>query len=154
MTQSFKPTEQTAIDRIADECLAFRARLLSRTLTNLYDDAFRPLGLTAGQMNILVMVAKRGPIAPGEAAKGLSMEKSTLSRNVERMRSNGWLTVLPGETGRQQLLQISPAGRKLLLKALPLWSDAQARATDLLGERGAQSIQRTVKTVRDRKGRG
>ena len=152
MTQTFKPTEQAAIDQIAGECLSFRSRLLSRALTSLYDEALRPLGLTAGQMNVLVLVAKLGPIAPGDAAKRLSMEKSTLSRNVERMRANGWLTVSPGDTGRHQILQVSSAGRRLLVKTLPHWKDAQAQATELLGSNGAQSIQRTAKAVQKRLG--
>ena len=59
-------TSARAADRIAVDCLAVRVRLLNRTITSIYDDALRPLGLTAGQLNVLVVIAKRGPISPGE----------------------------------------------------------------------------------------
>ena len=36
-----KPT--TSIDTIARTCIAVRLRLLNRVVTNLYDDALRPL---------------------------------------------------------------------------------------------------------------
>ncbi len=147
MTTDANQSEQPAADLIAGECLAVRVRLLNRTITGIYDEALRPLGMTVGQLNILVAVAKLGPISPGDVARRLNMEKSTLSRNVDRMRSHGWVVVLPGESGRNQLLGISPKGRKLLEKAVPLWKEAQARAKAMLGQRGARSIHRVADAV-------
>ena len=46
-----------AIDAIARTCIAVRLRLLNRVVTNLYDDALRPLGLKVSQVNILVVMA-------------------------------------------------------------------------------------------------
>jgi len=34
-----------AIDRIVGECIAVRLRMLNRVVTNMYDDALRPLGV-------------------------------------------------------------------------------------------------------------
>src|SRR4051812_22520018 len=53
-----KPT--TGIERIATSCIAGRLRLLNRVVTNIYDDALRPLDLKVSQMNILVAAAKLG----------------------------------------------------------------------------------------------
>ncbi|MFQ5502514.1 MAG: MarR family winged helix-turn-helix transcriptional regulator, partial [Phycisphaerae bacterium] len=72
------------VDTIASECLAVRIRLLNRTITNIFDDALRPLGLKVSQLNVLVVVAKRGPVSPTEVGRVLHLEKSTLSRNTER----------------------------------------------------------------------
>jgi len=129
-----------AVDVIIDECLARRVLLLTRTIGGLYNEALRPLGITVAQLNLLVIVAKRGPVSPGEAAKRLHMEKSTMSRNVRLTEDHGWLSVSPGPSGRSQSLTILPKGRKLIEKALPLWQGAQERANELLGERGARSI--------------
>lgn len=137
----------STIDTIANECLAVRIRLLNRTVTNIFDDALRPLGVKVSQLNVLVLVAKRGPISPGAVARRLNMEKSTLSRNVERMRTHGWLTVSEGDSGRNQVLELGAPGRELIEKALPLWKRAQAQTEALLGQRGAGSIRRTANTV-------
>ena len=142
MARRARPARHPAADRIAAECIAVRVRLLNRTITGIYDDALRPLGLTAGQLNILVVVARRAPVAPGEIARYLNMEKSTVSRNIDRMREHGWLAVQAGTTGRDQLIELRAKGRKLLDRSLPRWTEAQARARAVLGQRGAESILR------------
>ena len=126
MTKRNTPPVDLAAETIAGECLAARVRMLNRTITTIYDDALRPLGLTTGQLNILVVVTKRGPLSPGEAARGLNMEKSTVSRNVERMRANGWLTVSSSESGRKQQLTLTRQGKRLLEESFAAWGEAQA----------------------------
>ncbi len=140
-------TLTSAVDTIASECLAVRIRLLNRTVTNIFDEALRPLKIKVSQLNVLMVVAKRGPISPGDLARFMNMEKSTLSRNVERMRTRGWLKVSEGDSGHKQILELDAAGRKLIVKSLPLWEEAQAKTEAVLGERGAQSIHRTANTV-------
>lgn len=124
---------QASIDRIADECVAVRLRMLNRMVTNIYDDALRPLDLKVSQMNILVAAAKMGTVRPVEVGEVLQLDASTLSRNVERMVARGWLEVVPDDDGRSQPFQLTPQGRKLLDKAAPAWSRAQHKVTHLLG---------------------
>ena len=148
------PTVDRTADLIARECLAVRVRMLNRTITAIYDDELRPLGLTAGQLNILVVIRKRGPMSPGGVARRLNMEKSTVSRNVERMRKNGWLTVMAVGSGRTQELELTRQGNSLLEKSLPAWEEAQTRARAVLGRSGAESIHRVGNAVWSRIGRG
>ena len=135
------------VETIAGECLAVRIRLLNRTVTNIFDEALRPLGVKVSQLNVLIVVAKLGPISPGSVARRLNMEKSTLSRNVERMRTHGWLKVSEGDSGGKQVLELGPPGRKLIEKALPSWKKAQAQTEAVLGQQGARSIHRAANTV-------
>jgi len=151
-SRNTQPVDRAA-ELIAGECLAVRVRLLNRTITAIYDDALRPLGLTAGQLNILVVITRRGPISPGEVARRLNMEKSTASRNIERMRRNGWLTVAAAESGRQQQLTLTRQGKTLLERSVPAWEEAQTRARAVLGQRGADSIHRVGNAVWSRIGR-
>lgn len=140
MTKRNPSPADRAAEMIAGECLAVRVRMLNRTITAIYDDALRPLGVTTGQLNILVVVTKRGPLSPGEVARRLNMEKSTVSRNVERMRGNGWLTVTASDSGRKQELRLTRQGKKLLEESVPAWDEAQTRTRALLGRRGSDSI--------------
>ncbi len=140
-------TLTSTVDTIASECLAVRIRLLNRTVTNIFDDALRPLGVKVSQLNVLTVVAKRGPTSPGDVGQRLNMEKSTLSRNVDRMRAHGWLKVSEGASGRKQILELGAPGRKLIEKALPLWKKAQAQTEAMLGQRGARSIRHAANTV-------
>src|SRR5262245_39206128 len=118
-----RPT--STIDTIARECIAVRLRLLNRVVTNFYDDALRPLGLKASQLNILIVTAKLGLARPAQICAILHLDPSTLSRNVERMRTHGWLEVVPEEDARAQPFRLTAQGKRLIEKAVPAWEQAQ-----------------------------
>src|SRR5215475_4661682 len=134
----------SSIDTISRTCIAVRLRLLNRVVTNLYDDALRPLGLKVSQLNILVVTAKLGLAQPAKICDILQLDPSTLSRNVERMRAKGWLEVVPGEDARTQPFRLTAQGKRLLERAVPAWEEAQSRAAELLGEDGVALLTRTA----------
>lgn len=135
------------VDTIASECIAVRMRMLNRVVTKMFDDALRPLGIKVSQLNILMVVAKRGPVSPAEVGRVLHLEKSTLSRNSERIMKRGWIEVLDDTNARNHLLQLTPKGSRLIEKARPLWSKAQKKTRKVLGETVAKAIQRAANRV-------
>lgn len=135
------------IDKVAGECVAVRLRMLNRVITNMYDDALRPLDLKVSQMNILVAAAKMGTARPVEVCEHLHLDVSTLSRNVERMKARGWLEVVPDEDRRSQPFRLTPQGRKLLEKAIPAWSEAQQKVKVVLGDGFLEQLNHAVKRV-------
>src|SRR5258708_5192330 len=136
-----------AIDAIARNCIAVRLRLLNRVVTNLYDDALRPLGLKVSQLNILVVTAKLGLAQPAKVCDILQLDPSTLSRNVERMRAKGWLEVVPGEDARTQPFRLTTQGKRLIEKAVPAWEQAQRQAAELLGDEGIALLDKATKKL-------
>ena len=143
-----------AIDAIARTCIALRLRLLNRRVTNVYDDALRPLGLKVSQLNLLVVTAKLGLAQPAKVCDLLQLDPSTLSRNVERMRAKGWLEVVPEEDARAQPFRLTLQGKRLIEKAVPAWEEAQRRATELLGEEGIALLDRAARKLRESKAEG
>src|SRR5207248_6163557 len=141
------PRMQAMIDKIAGECVAVRLRMLNRVITNIYDNALRPLDLKVSQMNILVAAAKMGTARPLKVCGYLHLDVSTLSRNVERMKARGWLEVVPDEDGRSQPFRLTPRGRKLLEEAVPAWGEAQQRVKGVLGEGFVDQLNLAVKRV-------
>jgi DNA-binding MarR family transcriptional regulator len=143
-------TKQNAmIDKVAGECIAVRLRMLNRVITNVYDDALRPLDLKVSQMNILVAAAKMGTARPADVCEHLHLDVSTLSRNVERMRARGWLEVVPSEDGRSQPFRLTLPGRRLLEKAIPAWSQAQQKVKKMLGPRLVGEVNRAIKQINE-----
>lgn len=138
---------ETMIDKIASECVAVRLRMLNRVITNIYDDALRPLDLKVSQMNILVATAKLGTARPIEVCEHLHLDVSTLSRNVERMKARGWLEVVPDEDGRSQPFRLTRQGRRLLEKAIPAWSEAQQQVKKVLGDGFVEQLNQAMKRV-------
>ena len=133
---------ETTADMITRDCLAARIRLLNRQVLRLYDEALRPLGITVTQLNVLVALARLEPCSPTEMTQVLDMEKSTLSRNVERLRLRGWVEVAPGPSGRTQLVSVTPKGQELLDDALPRWEAAQRQTEQLLGDSTTEALRR------------
>ena len=130
--------DKNIIDQIAGECLLGRARILTRVLTGIYDDELRSFGLKATQLNLLVAVARVGPVRRIDIGKRLHLDPSTLTRNLRVMLNNGWIEeVAGGEDGRGLPVQITARGRDLLNRIGPSWRKAQDRTQKLIGNDGA-----------------
>jgi DNA-binding MarR family transcriptional regulator len=139
------------IDTIARNCIAVRLRLLNRVVTKVYDDALRPLGLKASQLNILIVTAKLGLARSAQVCEILQLDTSTLSRNVERMRARGWLEVVPEADARAQPFCLTPQGKHLIEKVIPAWEEAQRQAKELLAEEGIALLDTAAKRLRQAK---
>jgi DNA-binding MarR family transcriptional regulator len=140
MTQTLelppKDTELTIGD-IAETtsatCLATRVRQLSRIITRLYDDAMRPLGITASQYTLLAQLASRDGITAVEIGHTLDIEKSTLSRNLKRLLALGHIIMDPPAGRRGRGLHLTPKGQGILRDAYPIWQAAQGRTVGVMG---------------------
>lgn len=135
-------------DFMAAECIAFRVRALNRVITNLYDAALLPFGITVNQTTILIMLSYAGQASPGRIGSVLIMEKSTVSRNLNRMKKQGWIQAVETEEGREQMVSVLPRGKKLLADLYPAWAGAQEEATRLLGEEGVSAVHELYGAVR------
>jgi DNA-binding MarR family transcriptional regulator len=129
-------------EMMAKECIAMRVRLLNRVVTKIYDDCLRPHGLRTAQLNILVAISLMKPATPSEIERRLHIEKSTVSRNVERMRHQGWVEFVPSEDGRSHHLYLTVQGAALLKKTTVAWEQAQKKAGSLLGKEGVTALSR------------
>lgn len=132
-----KPDNGSGIGAIAEataeECLATRVRQLSRIVTRMYDDAMRPLGITASQYTLLAQLASRDGITAVEIGHDLDIEKSTLSRNLKRLLALGLIVMDPPAGRRGRGLHLTAKGQDTLKDAYPIWIDAQSRALGVMG---------------------
>ena len=138
--------DPTTIDTIATTCIAVRLRRVNRIVTKYYDAALRPLGLKVSQLNILVVTAKLGIARPAQVCARLALSVSTLSRNVDRMRTHGWLETVPDTDARTQPFRLTPQGQRLIERAVPAWAAAQRQATALLGAGGIALLDSVART--------
>ena len=134
------PTPLTASPDVAEiaeqtngACLATRVRQLSRIITRVYDDAMRPLGITASQYTLLTQLGQQDGITAVEIGFTLDIEKSTLSRNLKRLLALGLIEMDPPAGRRGRGLHLTPKGQAAIKEGFPVWCDAQARAHALMG---------------------
>src|SRR5207248_11578932 len=100
------------------------------------------------QSNVLIVTARLGLARPAQVCDLLQLDTSTLSRNVERMRAQGWLEVVPDEDARTQPFRLSSQGKRLIEKAIPAWEEAQRQAKELLGSEGVALLDKAGKKLR------
>ena len=135
--------------KVGPECLGFTARLLSRVISGVYDDAFAEVGLKVSQFSLLNAIANRGDTRPAELARFLAMDESTLSRNVARMCARGWLRLEAGDDDRRSHeITVTEKGMALLRKSYPAWQKAQIQVIQRLGPDGVDALKSIVKKLR------
>lgn len=129
------PSDLTSdLQRVANNCLARKIRQSSRVITAIYDEALRAHGLKVSQFNILVAIGVSGEATPAELQHHLALEKSTLSRNAERMVAKGWLESRKVDGERGVHYRLARKGRGLVERAMPDWKAAEVVARKRLGK--------------------
>lgn len=132
---------QAVADEIASECVMTRWRMTNRVLAAVYDEELRPFGLKSSQLSLLVAVTKAGPVRRIELGRLLSLDPSTLTRNLAVMLKHRWIEEVPDDGDqRGSPLAITATGRKLLERIAPAWRRAQDRAKKMLGSSGVNLI--------------
>lgn len=114
-------------------CTNFKLRQLVRRVSQLYDQELAKAGLKTTQYSLLSHVLKLGPIRPGDLAAAMTMDASTLTRNLKPLVAAGWLELTPGDDGRSRSVHITPAGRDKRAEAQPHWRAAQQQLNQQLG---------------------
>lgn len=123
------------------DCLAVRARLISRAITSLYDGALDSHEVTIAQVGLLAALGKAGPCPPSKLGEVLQLERSTVSRNVNLLLNHGWIEALSSDAKGIREVALTRAGRAKIESVMPQWRQAQQQATQLLGTTGAKAIQ-------------
>jgi DNA-binding MarR family transcriptional regulator len=132
---------QALVDEIARDCVMTRWRAANRVLAAIYDEELRPFGLKSSQHSLLVAVTKAGPVRRIDLGRLLSLDPSTLTRNLAVMLKHGWVEEVSDDGDeRAAPVQATTVGRKLLERSAPAWRRAQGRAKKLLGSDGLDLI--------------
>ncbi|HYD94557.1 MAG TPA: MarR family winged helix-turn-helix transcriptional regulator [Noviherbaspirillum sp.] len=114
-------------------CTNFKLRKLMRRVAQHYDAEMAKTGLKTTQYSLLSHVLRLGPLRPGELARVMAMDASTLTRNLKPLVDAGWITVGAGADARSRTVAITDAGREKRQEAQRHWKVAQQGINQLLG---------------------
>jgi DNA-binding MarR family transcriptional regulator len=121
-------------------CLCANLRRASRALTQLYDDALRPLGLRATQFTVLQALSLAGEVTQGLLSEILAMDSTTLTRTLDILERRGWIAKRHGDDRREWRIRLSKRGETQLKRALPAWRSVQDRLHNQLGNEVWQNL--------------
>ena len=71
-----------------------------------------------------------------ELAEKRGFERTTLTRNLDRLEKMGLIASRPAEHGNGRISSLTPKGRALVDELLPFWRKAQAEIREELGADG------------------
>jgi DNA-binding MarR family transcriptional regulator len=108
-------------------CVCSQVRKLARKLSSLYDTLLSPEDLTITQYSLLADIGRSGQLSHLVLAEKAGMKRTTLTRNLRPLTRAKWVVTVTGQDRRQHLLQLTAAGRRKLIRSLPLWEEAQRR---------------------------
>ena len=114
-------------------CTNLKLRQLTRMVTRHYDRHVSDTGLKNTQYALMSHVVGLGPIRPGDLAKRMHMDASTLTRNLQPLVAHGWLKIGAGNDARSRLVEATEAGGAKRAEGQRAWKAAQVALNERLG---------------------
>lgn len=102
--------------------------MLARVITGRYNEAFAAEGVTFAQAGLLMHMFAQPGIRQAELSKRLQIEKSAMSRDVQLLQKNGWLT-----DNLRNGLFLTEEGRLLAKRCHKIWKALNEQVRSDLG---------------------
>lgn len=140
------PYETTILVR--DSCLCLHVQRAARALARRFDEALRPLGLTNGQFSLLMSLNRPESPAIGAVASLLAMDRTTLTAALKPLERHGLIKITTDyDDHRARLLQLTPQGKKLLARAVPVWRSTHAAVEAGLGAGEPDRLRKSLRAL-------
>jgi DNA-binding MarR family transcriptional regulator len=114
-------------------CVCNSLRMVTRVVTQLYDDCLRPSGLRVTQFSILAAIARLGEASLKQLEDELAIDQTTLTRSLSLLERDGVIERASHPDGRVKAMRLTAKGRRTLEVARPMWAQAQGKVLRALG---------------------
>jgi DNA-binding MarR family transcriptional regulator len=133
---------------VRDSCLCLHVQRAARSLARRFDDAFRPLGLTNGQFSLLMSLNRPEPPGMAAVASLLAMDRTTLTAALKPLQRRALLNVTSDPADRRgRLIKLTPKGRRLLARAVPIWKSNHHAVERLLRNGDPDSFRNNLRAL-------
>lgn len=116
------------------QCMVTNSRMAARAITRRYDRHLRRFGVTSTQLSLLAAIRDTGGRTVSELAESRGFDRTTLTRNLDRLEAMGLIQSSAAERGNGRICTVTQAGGNLMRELLPAWREAQDEMRKLLGE--------------------
>ncbi len=132
-------TQASADPALPRGCSNLKLRQADRLVSRHYDHHLASAGLKTSQYALLGHIVAMAPVRPAELAAAMALDASTLTRNLQPLVAQGWVTVGAGDDARSRSVALTEPGRAKHTEARRAWKKAQLAFNERLGaERVAQ----------------
>jgi DNA-binding MarR family transcriptional regulator len=133
---------------VRDSCLCLHVLRAARALARRFDNALRPLGLTNGQFSLMMSLNRPELPTIGAVAALLAMDRTTLTAALKPLRRRNLIKITADhDDHRARQLQLTPQGRKLLARAVPVWTSTHAAVEARLGPGEPDRLRKNLRAL-------
>lgn len=126
MTQPYKST-----------CYCTNLRRSANAISDFYDASLKNAGLTVAQYYLLVNLSRLGSANITRWAEQVGLDRSTMVRNIKLLQTRDFVKIAEGHG---KVFTLSPAGKRVMELAAPLWQKAQEQIEAILGKDDADAV--------------
>jgi DNA-binding MarR family transcriptional regulator len=131
-----------------DVCNCAALRQAARRVTQYYDQHLAVAGLRTSQYSILRRLSRNGAMTINALAAELSLDRTTLGRNVLPLQRDGLVAIASGRQDRRSKeLSITISGKARLRAATHEWKKAQSGFEREFGAARAAALRAQLRAV-------
>ena len=128
-------------------CLCIDLRTAAQQLTQTYDEALAPSGISVTQLSQMAMIQKLDGPTLKSLSEASQLERSTLGRNLRVLEKLGLVTMKPGADARTKTIHLTRKGHNAFKKAVPLWHGVQKELLQRLGLSGREQLDNMLEAL-------
>ena len=139
--------EITSFNQIQPQlCVNAKVRRLHRLLNGPHQDLIRPYGLKGSMLSILFMIGKSN-INQKKIAQQMVLDESTMSRDLKKLESLGFIDRARGVDARHVTLRITETGHSLLDDVSPKWAALHEKVAIAIGDELLESLNKLMQKL-------
>ncbi len=128
-------------------CYCIQVRRAANALTNFYDRALEPSGLTVSQFSLLNDIISLGSCNKSELARYTKLDRTTIIRNLRALQTRGLIAEIPGTDKRNRLICLTDLGKTSVEKGLLSWKEAQRQIRAAIGEEELEDFMKALENL-------
>lgn len=121
---------------MSDRCLCIDLRSAAHKLTQIYDEAMAPSGLSVTQFSLLHLIQSHEEPTLTALSGGSGLDRSTLGRNIKVLERMGLVSSSAGTDARSRVVRLTGQGARAFKRAVPLWRSVQTELAGRIGSDG------------------
>src|SRR5262250_2653715 len=82
-------------------CACQSLRRATRIVTRIYDQELKKAGIEITQFGLQLALSQTGQVNQKRLSEGFAMDSTTLTRTLDRMGKQGWISARPGKDRRE-----------------------------------------------------
>ena len=132
-----------------EKCIYFNTNALARQINKIWDDAFKPFGLSPAHAYVLRVVLDQPGISMKHISEELELAPSTVTRFVDSLINKGFLERLSNDTDKRSTQILPTLQSKKIHKKLEATGQAlYTNMNDLIGKKAFAELVTGMRTTR------